>query len=138
MHPDVLAYIESAPPALQPALRDLRGMIVNAYFDAEEGMYDGKFPQYTIGSTVVASYAIRAKGIMLYVCNQAIVDKYAARLGKLVSGKACVLYKETPQLGAAELRHTVRELLRDAAQARQAAAPPASGGKQRRNSPPRK
>jgi uncharacterized protein YdhG (YjbR/CyaY superfamily) len=119
MHPDILAYIEAAPPALQPALRDLRGMIVYAYPDAEETLYGGKFPVYNQGGAMVAGFAVRAKGIMLYVCNQAVVARYAAKLGKLVDGKACVLYKETPALGAAELRHTVRELLREAAAARQ-------------------
>jgi uncharacterized protein YdhG (YjbR/CyaY superfamily) len=117
MHPDVLAYIESAPPALQPALRDLRSLIVNAFSDAEETLYGGKFPVYNRGGEMVAGFAVRSKGIMLYTCNQAVVARYADKLGKLVDGKACVLFKETPQLGARELRHIVRELLRDAAAA---------------------
>src|SRR5689334_16715269 len=109
MHPDVLAYITSAPENMQPALRDLRSLIVNAYIDAEEGMYDGKFPQYTQRDKIVCSFALRAKGIMLYLCDDETVAKYEPQLGKLVSGKACVLYKETRAMKATQLRHIVKE-----------------------------
>jgi hypothetical protein len=115
MHPDVAAYIDSAPVVLQPALRDLRSAIVSAFPDAEETMYGGKFPVYNIAGVMAAGFAVRSKGIMLYVCDQDVVAKYKPQLGKLVDGKACVLYKETPALGAKELRHTVREMLREAA-----------------------
>ena len=118
MHPDVLAYISAAPENMQPALRDLRGLIVNAFPEASEEMYGGKFPVYNAGKVMVAGFALRAKGIMLYLCNQEIVAEYAPKLGKLVNGKACVLYKETPTMRGAQLRHIVREMLRDAAAAR--------------------
>jgi uncharacterized protein YdhG (YjbR/CyaY superfamily) len=115
MDADVAAYIEGAPKVLQPALRDLRSAIINAFPDSEETMYGGKFPVYNLEGVMVAGFAVRSKGIMLYVCDQAVVEKYKPKLGKLADGKACVLYKETPEIGAAELRHTVREMLRDAA-----------------------
>jgi uncharacterized protein YdhG (YjbR/CyaY superfamily) len=115
MDSEVQAYIESAPKVLQPALRDLRSAIVSAFSDADETMYGGKFPVYNVDGVMVAGFAVRSKGIMLYLGDQAIVEKYKPKLGKLADGKACVLYKETPEMGAAELRHTIREMLRDAA-----------------------
>jgi hypothetical protein len=115
MNPVVTEYIEGQPEAVRPLLRDLREMIVAAYPQAEEGMYNGQFPVYLIDGDWAAAFASRSKGPMLYVMDQGVVEIYRERLGKLVDGKACVLYKPGKAIPAAQLKQLASEMLLEAA-----------------------
>jgi hypothetical protein len=120
MHPDVTAYIQSAPQDLRPALLELREMIITAYPQSKEQVYNGQFPIYTSGDEWLAGFAWRSRGPMLYIMDQELVAEHAATLGKLASGKACLLYKPTKSLDGTALRSLYTSLLRQAAARRRA------------------
>jgi uncharacterized protein YdhG (YjbR/CyaY superfamily) len=119
---DVTAYIEQQPDQLQPALRELRGMIRAAFPNASEEMYAPgpsakmatDFPMYKLGDEIVASFAGRSVGARLYL-DADVVARYAGELGSLMQGKVCVLYKPTRSLDAVALRSLFERMLSDAA-----------------------
>ncbi len=71
--PDHDTYIAAAPAAFQPALTRLRTLLADALPDAEEMVaYD--MPGFSIGGSVVASYAAFSKQCGLYVLPGAITE----------------------------------------------------------------
>ena len=59
---EVERYIDGTPAAVQPLLRELRRLIVAAYPEAEETIYNGQFPVYLIDGQWAAGFASRGKG----------------------------------------------------------------------------
>jgi len=110
-HPAVTAYLSHvAPPAQRPLLRRLRAAIRKALPMAVES-FESKMPVYKIGEQWTAGFAARAKCPMLYVMDRALLDEYAARLGKARSGNSCIDLKTTKALPLVELEALVLELL---------------------------
>lgn len=110
-NPEVDAYITHiAPPAQQPLLKRLRSAIKKALPMATED-FESKMPVYKVGEAWTAGFAARAKCPMLYIMDTALVDEYAARLGKARSGKSCIDLKDSKALPLAELEQIAQEML---------------------------
>ncbi|WP_454084179.1 iron chaperone [Georgenia sp. Marseille-Q6866] len=70
---DHAAYIAAAPEAFRSSLERLRALLAHTLPDAEE-IVAYNMPGFTIGGTVVASYAAFSKQCGLYVLPDAIAD----------------------------------------------------------------
>jgi uncharacterized protein YdhG (YjbR/CyaY superfamily) len=103
-------YIEKAPDLQQATLRELRGLIREALPEANEE-WGGLFPVYTIDGAWVAGFAHRASCCKLYIMRHEVLERFAGRLGKRVTGKSCIDYKPEPDLSVDELRGLAREML---------------------------
>lgn len=110
---DVLRYIASAPTAQQPHLRELHGHLMEIMPDAPIVMPNG-FPVWLINDTWTAGFATRAKGPMLYVMAQDVLDRHEPTLGRLRSGRSCVEYKGSKTLAFDDLRALAPTLYREA------------------------
>ena len=67
------AYIAAAPEAFQPSLRRLRAVLARALPEADE-VVAYNMPGFTIGGSVVASYAAFSKQCGLYLLPGAITE----------------------------------------------------------------
>lgn len=67
------AYIAAAPEAFRPALTQLRALLNRSLPEAEE-IVAYNMPGFTIGGSVVASYAAFSKQCGLYVLPAAITE----------------------------------------------------------------
>ncbi len=110
---DVERYIESAPAAQRPHLRELYEMIMDVMPDAPIVMPNG-FPVWLINDTWTAGFATRKKGPMLYVMAQGVLDRHESTLGRLRSGRSCVEYKGSKTLAFDDLRALAPTLYREA------------------------
>lgn len=107
----VAAYIQAAPEAQRPALRELRQMIRAAHPDALEQMGPNGFAVYTRDGQWIAGFATRRKCPMLYVMAPRVLDAFAEALGKLRTGKSCVEYREGREMSMDRLRELARQML---------------------------
>lgn len=112
---DVKKYIDGAPPGHQPAMREIREMIVETFPEAREQVGEHGFALYTIGEAWVAGFATRSKGPMFYCMVQPALDKHEKKFGRLRSGKSCVEYRAAKHITMDEMRETARQVLTDAA-----------------------
>jgi uncharacterized protein YdhG (YjbR/CyaY superfamily) len=116
MQTDATIYIEKAPPEQQPALQELRALIRSTLPHAAETVDPNGLVVYSIQGRWVAGFASRKKGALFHLMLSDIVDRYGARLGKLRTGKSCIVYHPTKNMAADELRNLAAEMLTAAAQ----------------------
>jgi uncharacterized protein YdhG (YjbR/CyaY superfamily) len=112
---DVKDYIDSAPEAQRPLLRELDTAIRKAFPGA---VLDAKsyFPLYAVDGDRLAGYATRKKGAMFYCMDRHLIDEYADRLGEHRSGNTCIEYRLLKTLPRAQLKQLVAEILAKQAQ----------------------
>jgi uncharacterized protein YdhG (YjbR/CyaY superfamily) len=106
------AYIQDAPEEHRALLNWLRNQIRQSFPDATESV-DFKAPVYKIGDNYKAGFAWRNKGVMFYTMKPDILDRYAERLGRNRSGKACVLLTPNKRLSDSDLRAITLEILEE-------------------------
>lgn len=75
------AYIAAAPEAFRPALTQLRALLNRSLPEAEE-IVAYNMPGFTIGGSVVASYAAFSKQCGLYVLPAAITEHAGGDRGR--------------------------------------------------------
>ena len=114
---EVTAYIDSAPEEQRPVLVDLRRRIKRQLPKLKEQMSPNGFALYTVGEEWVAGFAYRKKRVMLYIMQQAVLDAHENTLGKLRSGKSCVVWKASKDLTLPELEELADQMLREAGEA---------------------
>lgn len=110
MHPDVARYLQDAPPDHRPRLEELRGLILEHFPEAEEA-FDNQFPVYKVGGEWAAGFATRSRCVMFYLMDREVMDAYADRLGKLVTGRSCVQFKASRELSLEDVRGLAAEML---------------------------
>ena len=116
MHRDVKKYIESAGEDRRPQLEELRERILRHFPGAEEA-FENRFPLYRRAEDGhwLAGFAHGTKGVMFYLMDQAILDRYEDRLDGLRTGRSCMKFKATETLTLDQVRKLVERILKDSA-----------------------
>jgi len=93
----VEAYLDEAPAARRPVLRELRRLARELLTDHEERMQYG-MPSYARNETVDFAFASQSKYISLYVMKQDVVAGHAEQLRGMDMGKGCIRFRSVEQI----------------------------------------
>lgn len=113
MNKEISAYIENAPENHRPAMKEIDAIIRGELPGADIELGSG-FPVYTINGKWVSGFATRKKGVMFYLMNSAVLDKYDKELGRLRTGRSCIEYRVTKVLSIERLQEIMRMMLNEA------------------------
>lgn len=103
-NPEATAYIGQAPPVQQEALSWIRKLMRTKLDGLADERYQNGMVVYGAEARWLAGFASRKKCVMFYVMDSTLLDRYAARLGSLRSGKSCVEFRETAAMPMAALK----------------------------------
>lgn len=103
-------YIDDADAKYKADLKYLATKISKTFPKADI-IISNNFPVWTIDERWIAGMAYRAKGVMFYLMVTAVLDKYEDQLGKLRTGKSCLLYKETKEITKDQLDKLIDKML---------------------------
>lgn len=109
-HADVTAHIARSPADQQELLLRLRTMIRERLPHLTETFERG-MPVYKDQVGGRTGFASRKKGVVFYVMDEALLDRFATEIGPLRSGKSCVEMKVGKQRSLVDLLALVDRLL---------------------------
>ena len=109
-HPEVTTHIARSPADQQQLLERLRAMIRERLPQLTES-FENRMPVYKAGSVWKTGFASRKKGVMFYVMDEGLLDRFAAELGSLRTGKTCVEMKVSAQRSLVDVLALVDRLL---------------------------
>ena len=110
MNKDVKKYLHEAPAEYRSSLQEIRTLITTCLPTAVESLPNG-FPVYTIDDIWCSGFAYRKNKVMFYLMRHSILDKYEKQLGKLRTGKSCIVYKASKSLSMEQLQTLIRKML---------------------------
>ncbi|MDR0139037.1 DUF1801 domain-containing protein [Metabacillus idriensis] len=112
MHSEVQLYFRKAKEEHLEDMHMLRTKILSALPGAKEGFEYG-FPVYYLDGELLAGYAGRQKGLMFYVMDPNIVAAYHEDLATRITGKTCIIIKETSQTSKQTILRCIDHMLED-------------------------
>lgn len=112
MHSEVQLYFRKAKEEHLEDMHMLRTKILSALPGAKEGFEYG-FPVYYLDGELQVGYAGRQKGLMFYVMDPNIVAAYHEDLATRITGKTCIIIKETSQISKQTILRCIDHMLED-------------------------
>lgn len=112
MHSEVQLYFRKAKEEHLEDMHMLRTKILTALPGAKEGFEYG-FPVYYLDGELQVGYAGRQKGLMFYVMDPNIVAAYHEDLATRITGKTCIIIKETSQTSKQTILRCIDHMLED-------------------------
>lgn len=100
--PNVDAYVGAQEPAIRARLARLRAAVQAAAPDAVEGI-QYRMPVYALGTDMFVAFAAQKRYISLYVGRPEILQAFAADIGHLNAGEACLRFGPKDDLPPATL-----------------------------------